>query len=623
MRPISLKYLLATLALLLAIEAFAKPRAPKTLAQKFFMQTEARDLRIAPGNEYLSFIGYQNGKSVLKSYSFENDRFYYTRRNELNAEIYDYYWIDRDQIICYAHKLGQPAYIHLTNSRLSRDEPTQFVLAYDLMPDVKNRLLVKEEGRKGEKFFDLYRHDVSSQSHKLVAKNPGHIIVWYTDKHANPRIRHYVDENEKDQLEHNYGEEEWKLLPYFGEVYALFFTNEPQKIIVFYRPDGEPFVLGRHFDIATSQFYGEPYSDPNYDLIPSEYILDPETEDSFGFHYITDRLRTVWFDPQHQSIQSAINANHPDSENKVIGFGPNGSVIYERSSDTLPPEWVAFDPSNQSERTVVRSMPWIDPKEMSETRILQIPNREGIGIHTYITTPRDSKDPNKTIAMIHGGPRARDFWGWDREAQYFAALGYTVIKVNYRGSEGFGTDYSPYNHMHPIRNAAHDVADVVKWSIKNGYSDPEKIAIYGSSFGGHVALHSAAEYGDLYQCAIGYAGVYDWVKEFDREFKEEPIYYRLKLHTYYGDYDNEKDKWLAASTVEMVNDIDIPIFLIHGRADEVVAHSQSKLMNKKLKKAKKDVTLKLLSFNRHGLFIEKQTIDFYEALSAFTEKRLN
>jgi dipeptidyl aminopeptidase/acylaminoacyl peptidase len=224
--------------------------------------------------------------------------------------------------------------------------------------------------------------------------------------------------------------------------------------------------------------------------------------------------------------------------------------------------------------------------------------------------------------MIHGGPRARDYWDWDSEAQYFAALGYTVLKINYRGSSEYGLEYSPYSHLDAIRNSIVDVADGVRWAIDEGFTKSGKAAIYGSSFGGHVALRTAAEYPELFSCVIGYAGVYDWVKEMDREFAKEPIYWKLKQFKYYGDYDNEKEQWWDASAVTLAGQIRAPVYLLHGGADEIVASRQSRLMHKALKNAGKDVTLKILSFNNHGMVSERPTIRFYENLAKFVGSAL-
>ncbi|MGY8695051.1 MAG: alpha/beta hydrolase family protein, partial [Verrucomicrobiia bacterium] len=99
-------------------------------------------------------------------------------------------------------------------------------------------------------------------------------------------------------------------------------------------------------------------------------------------------------------------------------------------------------------------------------------------------------------------------------------------------------------------------------------------------------------------------------------------YWKLKLHTYYGDYDNEKDLWREASAITIADQINAPVYLIHGGSDQIVASKQSRLMRTALKKAKKDVTLKILSFNNHGMVSEKPAIRFYENLAKFIDESM-
>jgi dipeptidyl aminopeptidase/acylaminoacyl peptidase len=596
-------------------------RGPKTLAQRFFFKPEIEDARVSPGNQYLSYISYSGSRS-LKNYEFETEKRRSIRPEE-NSDIYDYYWISQNQLLVFSQKLGIPTEIFTTTDRLSRITPTEYVEVYDLLPDTQNKLIIKDTERS-EKFFSLQLHNLQSGSIKTVAKNPGHIISWYTDKDGVVRIRLWVDENEDDRFEYRPdAESPWKEIHPGADSFGILFLDEPEKIIAFVRPKGETHVIGRYFDCAQNVEYATPIRDPEYDIIPDQYMVDPETESTFGFSYQAEKRVSVWLSDHHQALQARIDSIHPDTINEVHGFTMNNSrAIVRRSSDQNPGEWTQFNIESEHETLIGKERPWINPEESASTESIVFPNREEIPIHALVTRPPQKVEEKKLLVMVHGGPRARDYWGWDSEAQYFAALGYTVLKVNYRGSSEYGLDYSPNEHLKAIKASIVDVADGVRWALDQGYASKDKVAIYGSSFGGHVALRCAAEYPDLFACVIGYAGVYDWVKEMDREFKDEPIYWKLKLHTYYGDYDNEKALWREASAITIVDQINAPVYLIHGGADQIVASKQSRLMRTALKKAKKDVTLKILSFNNHGMVSEKPAIRFYQNLAKFIDESM-
>jgi len=604
------------LSLSLALSSLAGPRKPKTLAQKFFFKPEIEDARVSPGNQYLSYIGNRSQRALF-SYDFQTGK-HRSVQAERGNQIYDYYWISPEQVIVFAQKLGIPAEVFSANERLSAVRPCDYVEVYDLLPDTDDLLLVKDTDQS-EKFFHLDSFNVDTGSRKTVAKNPGHIISWYTDKDGVVRIRQWVDENEDDRFEYRPDEEgEWKEIHPGTDSYGILFLNEPERILSFFIPEGKDRVIGRAFDCSRNAFYGPIIEDPNYDLIPETYLLDPETEDTFGFTYQSDRRRAIWFKREHHVIQEKVNQAFPDTLNDIHGFALDDTyAVVRRHSDRNPGEWLLYEVATGETRLIGKERPWIDPSDMAPVQSITFPNREGIIIHGLLTEPPKGVERKGLLAMIHGGPRARDYWGWDSEAQYFAALGYAVLKINYRGSSEYGLNYSPYSHLDAIRNAIVDVADGVRWALEEGHAPSRKAAIYGSSFGGHVALRTAAEYPELFSCVIGYAGVYDWVKEMDREFKKEPVYWKLKQFKYYGDYDNEKELWRDASAITLVDQIEAPVYLLHGGSDEIVAARQSKLMHKALKAAGKDVTLKILSFNNHGMVSEKPTIRFYENLAKF------
>ncbi len=608
-------------ALLALLQSANAARNPKTPAQRFFMKPEIEDARVSPGNQYLSYIGY-GSRPVLKSYEFETGRKREIRAQE-NGNIYNYYWISREQLLVFAHKLGIPSEVFSTTHRLSQVTPSEYVEVYDLLPDIKNKLIIKDTDRS-EKFFHLEQFDPTSGSRKRVAKNPGHIISWYTDKDGKVRIRQWVDEDEKDRFDYRPDEDsQWREINPGADSYGILFLNEPEKVLAFLRPEGEDRVIGRYFDCAKNEFYGEPIEDPKYDLIADDYMVDPETEETFGFRYQAERRQSIWFNEAHRQLQAKIDDTFPDTINDIHGFAKNDSqAVVRRSSDRNPGEWLLLENETGAVTHIGKERPWIDPEKMASTQSITFPNREGVAIHGLVTRPSKERDQNKLLLMIRGGPRARDYWGWDSEAQYFAALGYTVLKINYRGSSEYGLEYSPYSHLDAIRDSIIDVADGARWAIDQGWADPNSVAIYGSSFGGHVALRCAADNPELFACVIGYAGVYDWVKEMDREFAKEPIYWKLKLHTYYGDYDNEKEQWRDASAIVVADQIEAPVYLIHGGSDEIVASRQSKLMRAALKKAGKDVQLKILSFNNHGMVSEKPTIRFYENLAKFIDESM-
>ncbi|EDY80657.1 dienelactone hydrolase family [Verrucomicrobiia bacterium DG1235] len=594
----------------------------KSLAKQLFQQASVADVRLTPGNRGLSYISSRRGSSVLQVLDLQTGSTY-KANIEGNPDVYDYYWIDRDTVMIFVQRLGSPIGAFTASYKLGGIAPTEFSRVYDTLPD-KKRIFIAKAGSFDEKFNDLYQVNAYTGSKTKIEENDGNVLAWFTDKDGVTRIRYTIDENERDQYAYRSGpEREWKPLDIGGHPIGVLFLDHPDEFILFIRRDGTDKFAAYRFSGAENRYLETVLSDENYDIEFNQYILDPETEESYGFSYDLEKPKTYWFDPDLAQIEQQINALHPNTTNQILGYNADKSaVVYHRSSDTVPGDWRLF-PAQKETATLLEALPHIDPKTTFPTEPIAFPTRDGAKIHGYLTRgATDADKPAKTLLMIHGGPRSRDRWGWDAEAQYFAALGYHVLKVNYRGSDGYGINYSPYSHFNSMRASVADTIDAAKWLIDQGISDPSRIALYGSSFGGHVALKSAAQAPDLFAATIGYAGVYDWPTHLDAEFKDQPIYATLKMETYYPDFEASRESIFADSALPDADFITCPVYLIHGRADETVSSTQSRRMHKALKRAGKDSTLKILNFNRHGLALEKNRISFYTDLAKFLDDAL-
>lgn len=589
----------------------------KAAAKRYFSQPEALDVRITPGNRGLSYIARERGYDVLKLLDFESRS---TRRGAPldRSNVYDYYWIDQNGVLVFTQILGSPVAAYVTNYNLASFQDTAFTLVYDTLPDQKNVYIAKE-GRTTDKFPDLYRVNAYTGSAIRIAENEKNTIAWFTDKDGIPRIRYFIDEYEHDRFDYRASEtDEWNPIDINGHPIGVVFLEDKNEFILFIRRDGNHRFGAYTFDGNLNRYTGTVLEHPEFDVLFNRIILDPETEETFGFRYDLDRPVTHWLDDRFANAQKHIDALHPDTINNIEGFGSSeNEYVYFRHSDHAPGDWRMYHLDTELDELLLDTGPKFASEEIVDLTPVSIPSESGVSLHAYLAKPQQPSD--KAIIMLHGGPRARDFWGWDSEAQFFASLGYSVLKINYRGSEGFGTDYSPYSHFSSMQTSVEDAITGAEWLVAQGLASKGNIAIYGSSFGGHISLSAAAERPELFSCAIGYAGVYNWLDEIDAEFKEEPIYATLKKKTYYGDYDNERDKWLAASALSKAEQIDCPVLLIHGKSDTTVSSTQSRKMHKALKKAGKDSELKLINFNRHGLSQENNRTKFYTDLATFVE----
>lgn len=612
--------LLLLLGILSPFSSFSET-AYKNLAKRLFKQADVSEVRLTPGNRGLSYLSAKKGGSQLKLFNLQNGKTY-TALIKDSPEVYDYYWIDRDTVILFVQKLGSPIGAYTASFKLASVKPTSFTRVYDTMPDTA-RVYIAKDDDYDEKFNDLYRINVSSGSRKRIEKNDGTTLAWFTDKDAVTRIRYTIDENERDQYAYRSGPDSaWTDIDINGHPLGVIFHGGDDEFIIFVRRDGKTRFAAYSFNGAKNEYVDTILAHDRYDVIYNQFIIDPETEQSFGFQYDLEKPTMHWFDEKLASIAQRIDLKHPSTINQILGYdAEKKSVIYNRYSDKNPNEWIRFYLDSEKEETILRSLPSIDTTQTKSTETIRYTSRDGIEIHGYLTRSNAApQDGQKALLMIHGGPRARDRWGWDTEAQYFASLGYHVLKINYRGSEGYGIEFSPYSHIDSIQTSVRDTIDGAKWLVEQGLANAGNIAIYGSSFGGHVSLSSVAAEPELFYASIAYAGVYDWPTHLDEAFKEQPVYARLKTNTYYPNFEENREFWFASSALPQAGNVQCPVFLIHGRVDETVSATQSRRMHKALKKEGKDSRLQILSFNRHGFTQENNRIAFYTKLAKFLEE---
>lgn len=218
-------------------------------------------------------------------------------------------------------------------------------------------------------------------------------------------------------------------------------------------------------------------------------------------------------------------------------------------------------------------------------------SRDGVALWGYLTTPARGQGPFPTVIMPHGGPQSRDSYGFDFVVQFLVSRGYAVFQPNFRGSEGSGRSFARAGYRQWGGVMQNDVTDGVQHLITTGVANRDRICIAGLSYGGYAALAGAALTPDLYKCAISIAGLSDLPELIDSERSDagrRSALYAFVRETV-GDPDENREQLVAASPRRHVENIRIPILLIHGEKDDVALTSQSQRMRDALQRAGKDV----------------------------------
>ena len=316
-----------------------------------------------------------------------------------------------------------------------------------------------------------------------------------------------------------------------------------------------------------------------------------------GASYATERRQTVYFDPELQRIAQQLSRALPNAPliNFVGSSEDESKLLVWAGSDIDPGTYFVLDRASRQLVQVMRSRPELDGVQLAPVRPVNYRAADGTEIPGYLTLPPGGTGRNlPAIVMPHGGPSARDEWGFDWLAQYFANRGYAVLQPNFRGSAGYGNDWFQTNGFQSWNVAIGDVNDAGRWLISEGIADPSRLAVVGWSYGGYAALQSGVVDPDLYKAVVAIAPVADlgdWRDEF-RRFTNAAVM---------RDYVGTGPHIAAGSPARHAEAIKAPVLLFHGEMDRNVSVRQSRLMRDRLRDAGKRVELVEFSGLDHQL----------------------
>jgi len=400
--------------------------------------------------------------------------------------------------------------------------------------------------------------------------------------------------------------------------------NSPGSIVVLApKLDGKPRAL-RIMDPATGELGDVLFQDNAYDFDGWLYRT-PTTNEIIGAMFNRDGPRTVWFTEEYQALQKILNGFFPGMVVRVIESNDaQGIFLVAVFSDRQPVIYNLVDLEKRSVGLFKNSAPWIDPARMQPMSVIKFKTGDGRRLDAYLTLPAGAskENPAPLVVIPHGGPFARDVWGYDPESQFLASRGYAVLKPNYRGSTGYGWMFTEEEEWDFLK-MHDDVTAATKALAASGYVDPDRIAIMGGSFGGYLALMGVTAEPDLYRCAVSIAGVFDWAKHVQEQKYDQydsPVYGRMirKL----GDPKKDPEKFAALSPIHRVDRIKVPVFVAGGKDDTVVVIAQSKALLSALEKNNVPHEDLLVRAEGHGMARVENEVKLYGRIEAFLATNL-
>ncbi|GGO92720.1 alpha/beta hydrolase family protein [Stakelama pacifica] len=338
-----------------------------------------------------------------------------------------------------------------------------------------------------------------------------------------------------------------------------------------------------------------------------------------GASYTTDFEHIEMFDPQLKSLLASFHKALPDLPVlSVDDASDDESILLIRaSSDTDPGHYYVFDKKTGHLDEVFRIRPQLKNYALAPVKQVTIPADDGALIPAYLTMPVGSDGKNlPAIVLPHGGPSARDSWGFDWLSQFFAARGFVVLQPNYRGSSGYGDSWFQNNGFRSWDRAISDVNDTGRWLVKQGIADPAKLAIVGWSYGGYAALQSQVLDPDLFKAVVAIAPVTDFELTKD-ESRNYTNYGLVAVSVGSGEH------IASGSPARHADSFKAPVLMFHGTSDANVDIMQSRVMLDRLRRAGKQADLVTFDGFDHQLADAKVRAEMLEKADQFLHKSLN
>jgi dipeptidyl aminopeptidase/acylaminoacyl peptidase len=539
--------------------------------------------------------------------------------------IRQYFWAKDNRTLLYLQDSDGDENFHvygvdLPSGNVRDFTPFQGVRAMvtDLNPDFPNELLLALNLRARE-LFDVYRLNIKNGALDLDTENPGDVADWGTDAKFRVRLAQVTPPEGGTEIRVRADEKApWKTFLKVGPeeiLEALSFTLDGQSLYL-KSSIGRDTAAVVEKNIATGAEKVVSSSDEvdagGVVIHPKKYVveavsfspgrsswkvIDPAVKDDFaGIARLNDGDFFV------------VNRTEAD-DTWLVGF----------QADRAPGRYYRWDRKTKQGTLLFTTRPKLDGLTLAEMKPVVITARDGLKIHSYLTLPPGV--PSKNLPMVlfpHGGPWARDEWGFNGYAQWLANRGYAVLQPNFRGSTGYGKKHLNAGNKEWGRKMHDDLIDCVNWAIKEGVADPKKVGIMGGSYGGYCALAAVTFTPEVFACSVDIVGP----SNLKTLISTIPPYWkpiRAEFDVRMGNVDDPKDADLVfkASPLNFAQKIVRPLLIGQGANDPRVKQAESEQIVAAIEKNRGTVTYVVYPDEGHGFARPENRTDFNARAEAF------
>ncbi|HET9771881.1 MAG TPA: S9 family peptidase [Acidimicrobiia bacterium] len=624
----------------------ADPTPPSTVPlvprEVLFGNPEKVQPRISPDGKRLAYIAPVNG--VLNVWVGEvgaGEDGFQPVTNDTDRGIRAYFWGQDNARILYVQDAGGDENWRLYDTELATG------VTRDLTPfeGVQAQLIAEEKAYPTEllvglnkdnpQLHDVYHLDLETGELELVLKNPG--LVGFV---ADPEMRVRAGLQPRPDGGMNLvgrrpgaTAEEWEV---FLEVDAddalgtapIGFTADGNGLYLLSSVDANASRL-LHLDLsrtveeqpgAVSWKATILAQDPQYDV--SGVMSNPDTKEIQMVSFTKARTEHVVLDPSIAKDMEAISAVQPGDVTFLGRDHADRTWLVAFTVDDGPVAYYAWDRESQAATFLFHHQPALSQYTLAPMEPFSFTARDGLEIHGYLTFPPGVERRDlPAVLMVHGGPWARDSWGFNAEAQWLANRGYVSVQVNFRGSTGYGKDFVNKGNKQWAAAMHDDLIDAVEHVVGHGWVDRSKVAISGGSYGGYAALVGATFTPDVFCCAVDVVGP----SNLKTLIESIPPYWApivAQFHERVGNPETEEALLWERSPLSRVDQIKIPILVAQGANDPRVKQAESEQIVNAMKEKGIDHVYLLFGDEGHGFAKPENRMKFFAVAEKFLAKHL-
>lgn len=477
--------------------------------------------------------------------------------------------------------------------------------------------------------FDMYRCTLDSGELVMDTQNPGDVVGWGSEDETfqvrMATVRNQADSSNTIRIRDG-PDGEWR------DLVTLNFDEEGG--FVDFMPQGDVGYITSTIDRDTKALLKvDLKTGETLDVVSENdkcdvrgITLDQDTKEVRAVTFNYARTERVFFDKELEADYEILESIMPEGAEVGVASRTRDEklwvVVFSRSDG--PSEYVLYDQVKKKTTPLFVTKPELLDYELQMMEDVRIKARDGLELVGYLTRAAGTEEGEKAplVLLVHGGPWARDFWGFSAQAQWFSNRGYSTLQVNFRGSTGYGKTFlHKGDKQWGVGDMQHDLTDSVLWAIDQGIADPEKVCIYGGSYGGYACLAGLTFTPDLYTCGVDIVGpsnvktLLDSIPDYWAPLRNGML---LKI----GDVDADEAFNEKISPLFHVDSIKAPLLIGQGANDPRVKQAEADQIAFSMQKKGIPCEYVLYPDEGHGFARPDNRIDFNGRVELFLETHL-